>query len=184
MFEKVVVIDGKDHICGRLAAVVAKQLLSGQRVVIVRAERVILTGQIERHIREWLLFTNRQSNCNPAKGGPWHLKAPAKLIWRTIRGMLPHKTARGAAALARLKVFEGCPHPYSVQKKVVVTNALRAVMLDSFRKYTYLGDFSSRVGWNHGPTVAALEAKRKERSAKFYQDKVKIKLFRPKLLTA
>jgi large subunit ribosomal protein L13Ae len=181
MFEKVVVIDGKDHILGRMAAVVAKQLLNGQRVVIVRAERVVLTGQIERHLRQWQQYMNKASNCNPGKGGPWHFKSPSKIIWRTIRGMLPHKTARGAAALGRLKVFEGCPHPYSVQKKVVITNSLRAVMLDSFRKFTYLGDFSSRVGWNHGATVAALEEKRKERSTKYYQDKVKITLSRPKL---
>ena len=30
----------------------------------------------------------------------------------TIRGMVPHKTARGSAALDRLKTFEGIPHPY------------------------------------------------------------------------
>ena len=38
MFEKEIVIDGKGHLMGRLAAVVAKELLNGQRVVIVRAE--------------------------------------------------------------------------------------------------------------------------------------------------
>lgn len=172
MFEKVVVIDGKDHILGRLAAVVAKQLLSGQRVVIVRAEKVVLTGQIERHLREWQLFKKKNSNSNPNKGGPWHFKSPARIIWRTIRGMLPHKTARGVAALGRLKAFEGCPHPYSVQKKVVITNALKSVMMDSFRKFTHLGEFSGRVGWNHGPTVEALETKRKDRAAKYYKDKV------------
>ena len=31
----------------------------------------------------------------------------------TIRGMVPHKTARGAAALDKLKTFEGIPHPYA-----------------------------------------------------------------------
>ena len=172
MFEKVVVIDGKDHIQGRLAAVVAKQLLNGQRVVIVRAEKVVATGPIERLLREWALYKKKNSVSNPFRGGPWHYKAPAKILWKCIRGMIPHKTARGAAAMARLKIFEGCPHPYSHTKKVVITNALRTVILDSFRKFTYLGDFSSRVGWNLGPVVESLEAKRLERSKKFYQDKV------------
>jgi hypothetical protein len=27
--------------------------------------------------------------------------------------MVPHKTARGAAALDKLKTFEGIPHPYA-----------------------------------------------------------------------
>jgi len=30
--------------------------------------------------------------------------------------MLPHKEAKGAAALARLKVFEGIPAPYDTKK--------------------------------------------------------------------
>lgn len=172
MFEKVVVLDGKDHILGRLAAVVAKQLLNGQRVVIVRAEKIVLTGQIERHLRSWALYKKKNSVTNPSRGGPWHYKSPAKYLWKVIRGMIPHKTARGAAAMGRLKVFEGCPHPYSVQKKVVITNALKAIMMDSFRKFSYLGELASRVGWNHGPTVEALEKKRKDRAAQYYKDKV------------
>ena len=173
MFEKVVVIDGKDHILGRLAAVVAKHLLNGQRVIIVRAEKLVATGPIDRLLREWALYKKKNSVSNPFRGGPWHYKSPAKIAWKCIRGMLPHKTARGAAAMARLKVFEGCPHPYSVQKKVVITNALKAVVLDSFRKSTYLGEFSSRVGWSHGATIEALEKKRLERATKFHKDRVK-----------
>ena len=36
--------------------------------------------------------------------GPFHFRAPSKIFWRTVRGMLPHKTAKGAAALGRLTV--------------------------------------------------------------------------------
>ncbi len=39
-------------------------------------------------------------------------RAPSKILWRTVRGMLPHKLKRGAEALDRLKVFEGIPPPY------------------------------------------------------------------------
>lgn len=35
-FEKVIVVDGRGHLIGRLASVIAKQLLNGQRVVVVR----------------------------------------------------------------------------------------------------------------------------------------------------
>ena len=38
MFEKEVVIDGRGHLLGRLASIVAKQLLMGQRVIVVRCE--------------------------------------------------------------------------------------------------------------------------------------------------
>ena len=58
-------------------------------------------------------------NTNP-KRGPYHPKAPSKLVWKIIRGMLPHKTARGQAALGRLKVFDGVPTPYDTMKRQVI----------------------------------------------------------------
>ena len=44
MFEKQVVIDGKGHLLGRLASVVAKELLNGQSIVVVRSEQIFVTG--------------------------------------------------------------------------------------------------------------------------------------------
>ena len=44
MFEKQVVIDGKGHLLGRLASVVAKELLSGQAIVVVRCEQLVISG--------------------------------------------------------------------------------------------------------------------------------------------
>jgi large subunit ribosomal protein L13Ae len=38
MFEKEVVIDGRGHIMGRLASIVAKQILGGQHVTVVRCD--------------------------------------------------------------------------------------------------------------------------------------------------
>ena len=36
MFKKQIIIDGKGHLMGRLAAIIAKQLLKGQKIVVVR----------------------------------------------------------------------------------------------------------------------------------------------------
>lgn len=41
--------------------------------------------------------------------------------------MIPHKTKRGAAALAGLKVFEGIPPPYDKVKRMVIPDALKYV---------------------------------------------------------
>lgn len=38
MFEKEIIVDGRGHLLGRLASTVAKELLSGQRVVVVRCD--------------------------------------------------------------------------------------------------------------------------------------------------
>ena len=39
--------------------------------------------------------------------------------------MIPHKTKRGAAALARLKAYEGVPPPYDKIKRMVIPDALK-----------------------------------------------------------
>ena len=49
--------------------------------------------------------------------------------------MTPHKTARGAAALERLKLYEGVPPPYDRKKRMVVPDALRVLRLKPGRKY-------------------------------------------------
>jgi hypothetical protein len=43
-----VVIDGKGHLLGRLASTVAKQLLNGQKVVVVRCEALNISGEFFR----------------------------------------------------------------------------------------------------------------------------------------
>lgn len=45
-------------------------------------------------------------------------------FWR----MIPHKTKRGEAALARLKVYEGVPPPYDKMKRMVIPDALKWVL--------------------------------------------------------
>merc|ERR550514_967612 len=110
-FTKEVVLDCRDHLLGRLSSVLAKELLNGQRVVCVRCEEIKISGSIFRNKIKYAEFRRKRMNSNPRQG-PYHYRAPAKILWRTIRGMVPHKTARGAAALDRLKTFEGIPHPY------------------------------------------------------------------------
>lgn len=85
--------------------------------------------------------------------------------------MISHKTARGKAALERLKVFEGVPPPYDKKKRVVVPEALRVLRLKPGRKYTTLAKLSTSVGWKYEDVVAKLEEKRKVRSAEYYAKK-------------
>lgn len=115
-------------------------------------------------------FLRKRMNTQPKKG-PIHFRAPARILWRTVRGMLPHKTARGAAALERLKAFEGVPPPYDKVKRMVVPDALKVLRLAHGHKCCKLGELSTAVGWKHADAVAGLEAARKERSAAFYAEK-------------
>jgi large subunit ribosomal protein L13Ae len=47
-----VIIDGKGHLYGRLASIVAKQLLSGKKIVVVRCEEIVISGSC--NISHWL----------------------------------------------------------------------------------------------------------------------------------
>lgn len=68
--------------------------------------------------------------------------------------MIPHKSARGAAAMERLKVFEGVPPPYDKKKRMVVPQALRVLRLKPGRKYCTVGRLSHEVGWKYQDVVA------------------------------
>ena len=96
----------------------------------------------------------KQTRFNPTRGGPFHLRAPSKMFWRTVRGMIPHKTARGNAAMERLKTFEGIPPPYDKKKRVVVPQALRVLRLKPGRKYCTVGRLGHEFGWKYQDVVS------------------------------
>jgi len=57
-----VVIDGKGHLLGRLASTVAKQLLIGQKIVVVRCEAINISGEFFRAKRTLSLFTSSRKS--------------------------------------------------------------------------------------------------------------------------
>ena len=167
MFEKEIVIDGKGHLIGRLASKVAKELLNGQRIVIVRCELLMKSGSLFRSKLDYAEFLRKGMNTNPRRG-TFHYRTPSRIFWKSVRGMLPHKTPRGAAALGRLKVFEGIPFPYDHKKRMVVPEALKILRIRDNRKYTVLGDLAQLAALTRKDVVERLESKRKEKAQKYY----------------
>merc|ERR1712029_774886 len=170
-FEPVITIDGKGHLLGRLASTVAKQLLNGQKIVVVRCEALNISGEFFRAKLKYQAFMRKQTRYNPTRGGPFHFRAPSKMFWRTVRGMIPHKTARGNAAMERLKTFEGVPPPYDQKKRVVVPQALRVLRLKPGRKYCTVGRLGHEFGWKYQDVVSRLEERRKANGAAYYERK-------------
>ena len=115
-------------------------------------------------------FLRKRTLSNPTHGA-FHFRAPARIFFRTVRGMLPHKTARGAAAMERLKVFEGIPAPYNTMKRMVVPAALRVLRLKPGRRFATLGRLSHEVGWKYQDVLAKLETKRKEEGKAHHETK-------------
>ncbi|KAF4370265.1 hypothetical protein G4B88_012949 [Cannabis sativa] len=179
---KRVVVDARHHMLGRLASIVAKELLNGQKVVVVRCEELCISGGLVRQKMKYLRFLRKRMNTKPSHG-PIHFRAPAKIFWRTVRGMIPHKTKRGAAALERLKAYEGVPAPYDRTKRMVIPDALKVLRLQKGHKYCLLGRLSSEVGWNHYDTIRELEKKRKEKAQVSYERKKQLNKLRLKAET-
>jgi len=172
MFEKELLIDGKGHMLGRLASVVAHELLRGQRVVVVRAESILKSGHIYKNKLLFGEYLNKAKNTNPRRGA-FHFRSPAMYFGKAVRGMIPRKTARGNIALGHLKVFNGIPYPYDMKKRMVIPDALKVLRLRQHRKYTVLGELCGQIGWCKEDLVKTLEEKRKEKSAKYHEMKQK-----------
>jgi len=167
-----IVIDGKGHLLGRLATIIAKQILNGQKIVVVRCEEVNISGSFFRNKLRYHNFLHKRHIVNPKKSGPFHHRAPSQILFKAIRGMLPHKTPRGAAAIQRLKMFEGVPPPYDRKKKMVVPEALRVLRLKPGRKYCTVKRLSHEVGWGYKDVVDRLEEKRKVKAKAFHERKL------------
>ncbi|XP_058466402.1 large ribosomal subunit protein uL13 [Malaya genurostris] len=172
--EKSILIDGRGHLLGRLASVIAKQLLNGKSVVVVRCEDLQLSGHFFRNKIKFLAYLRKRCNVNPARG-PFHFRAPSRMLWKGVRGMVPHKTKRGHNALRRLKVYEGIPPPYDKQKRLCVPIAMRQLCLRPDRKYCDVGRVAHEVGWKYREVVNNLEAKRKIKSRLMFLHKKKLK---------
>jgi large subunit ribosomal protein L13Ae len=170
MFEKEVVIDCKNHLLGRLASIVAKELLCGQRVVCVRCEEINISGSFYRNKLKFLDKLRKRTNTNPAHG-PFHFRAPSRIFFRVIRGMIPHKTHRGKCAMERLKCFDGIPKQHEKTKRMVVPDAFRVTRLKPGRRYCVLGRISAEIGWKHAEVLTKLENKRKEEGKVYYETK-------------
>ncbi len=122
--EELVVIDGTDHRLGRLASKVAKMLLEGKRVVVLNADKIVITGSKNAVFaryqylldRKWFSSLERVQVRNPRR--------PDRIFWYTVRRMLPRKEPRGREALSRLRVYNGVPEEFAGVKPITVEEAL------------------------------------------------------------
>ena len=99
------IYDAENQILGRISSVIAKELLNGEKIIIVNAEKAVLSAN-----REYLQthYTNKYKRGDVFKG-PFFPKQPDRILKRTVRGMLPWDRTKGRVAYKNLKVFIGIP---------------------------------------------------------------------------
>ena len=119
------VIDAEGQVLGRLASRVAQilkgknnplyvpHLNTGDGVVIVNAEKVVVTGK-KLEDKRYYRHSQYPGGLKSIALGDLQRKAAPRVIEHAVKGMLPHNPL-GRSMLRRLKVYAGPEHPHTSQ---------------------------------------------------------------------
>ncbi len=99
------IYDGRRMIFGRLASVVAKDLLKGNFVDIINCEEIVVSGDKKLFAKK--ILAKREMGSGSSLKGPKYPRVADRLVKRMIRGMLPRDRMKGQDALRRLRCYAG-----------------------------------------------------------------------------
>lgn len=138
--EKITVIDASGLILGRMCSAIAKRLLNGENIVVVNAEKAVISGKKRSKIQEIKKFLE----VGHPGHGPFHPRRPDMIVRRTVRGMLPWKQPKGKQAYKRLRVYIGTPEAFNEKPKETIkfANAQRLRC-----PYFTIGELAREIGW-------------------------------------
>ncbi len=120
------VVDAEGVPLGRLASDVARLLTgkhkpiyaphidTGDFVIVVNAEKVLLTGRKEDR-KIYYRSTTRPGSIQSQTAGEKRRKRPRRLVEDAVWGMLP-KNRLGRRQYTKLKVYAGPDHPHQAQQ--------------------------------------------------------------------
>jgi len=120
------VIDAKGVVLGRLAVQVADilrgknkaiftpHLDAGDFVVVINAEKLVLTGKKETD-KSFMSYSGWKGGEHYRSVAEVRARHPEKLITHAVKGMIP-KNRLGAVLLTKLKVYKGPDHPHAAQQ--------------------------------------------------------------------
>ncbi|KPJ68619.1 50S ribosomal protein L13 [candidate division WOR-1 bacterium DG_54_3] len=119
-------VDAKDKVLGRLASEVAKILRGknkpqftphldlGDFVVVINADKVVLTGKKEK-TKTYYHHTGYPGGLKAVSFSKFIREKPEELFTHAVKGMLPHNRL-GTKILSKLFVYRGEEHPHQAQK--------------------------------------------------------------------
>jgi len=129
------VVDANGKVLGKVAVTVANVLRgkvkptftshidTGDFVVVVNAEKVVLTGKKETD-KQYMTYSQYPGKEKRFSPKDLRAKHPEDLINRAVRGMIPHNRL-GRAVYRKLKVYKGEQHPHTAQKPQTVSLSTR-----------------------------------------------------------
>jgi large subunit ribosomal protein L13 len=124
-------------VLGRLASHLAKRLLMGEDIIVVNAEKAVISGSPEVVKKRYFEKRTRGDRIK----GPFYPRYPDMVIKRVVRGMVPHKKSRGITALKNLKVYMGVPAQYKDKAQKATKQST-----DLSCKYMTLGNMCAGLG--------------------------------------
>jgi len=136
------VVDATNAVLGRLASYVAKEALRGRRVVVINAEKAVISGTKARVVARAKTKLKTRTLANQAKT-PTHPRRPDNYVRRVIRGMLPWKKSRGKEAFHRVRVYIGSPEDYASRPQQKVPEPVAAKLRVP---YITVGQLSKEIG--------------------------------------
>ncbi|OGH31438.1 MAG: 50S ribosomal protein L13 [Candidatus Levybacteria bacterium RIFCSPHIGHO2_02_FULL_42_12] len=115
-------VDAKDKVLGRISVDMAHLLMGkakpyfvrhldcGDFVVVVNAEKIVLTGKKETQ-KKYFRYSGYPGGLAVETVQKLRKRAPQEIINHAVKGMLPQNKLRDRM-LTRLFVFAGADHPY------------------------------------------------------------------------
>lgn len=122
------VVDATGVSLGRLAVKVADILRgknkpiftphmdAGDFVVVINAEKVVLTGRKEKD-KTYMSYSGWKSGDHYRTVEDVRARHPERLISHAVKGMVP-KNRLGDRLLTKLKVYKGTEHPHQAQQPI------------------------------------------------------------------
>ena len=136
-------IDASGLILGRLASHVAKRILLGEEIVVVNADKLVITGS-KQNITEEFKARLGTKTWGSQKKAPKHARRPDTYVRRVVRGMLPWKKPRGKRAYRRLKIYIGVPESLGEVSTQTLPDARKNV-----RPFMTVGELLEVFGWEN-----------------------------------
>jgi large subunit ribosomal protein L13 len=136
-------LDATGLILGRLGSAVTKRLLQGEYVIIVNAEKAVISGKRISRVKEARKFLETGHKGH----GPYHSRRPDQIVRRVVRGMLPWRKPKGRQAYRRLRVFIGIPDEIKDRNLETLSQASAGKLKCP---YFTVGEFAKEIGWSTG----------------------------------
>ncbi len=137
------IVNGEGLILGRMCSSIAKRVLKGETIIVVNAEKIVVSGKRQSKVAEAKEFLE----VGAPERGPFHSRRPDRIVRKTVRGMIPWQQPKGKAAYKRLKVYLGVPS--ELKDATMETDKYAQASKLSGPHFT-LGELAVEIGWNKG----------------------------------